>query len=593
VDEGWLVDAAPISVTTKFLREGIHSDKLSFAQKQQLEEQGIAPESLDMDADRMDKQAYVKDTNRKILQNLMEKGLRDATEHGPGKSIIFARNHIHAVLLGKLFQEMYPEYGPDYCAVIDYSNPRAEQLIDDFKTWKKDPVIAVSVDMLDTGIDIPEVLNLVFAKPVKSYVKFWQMIGRGTRLSPNLLGPGKDKKEFYLFDHWGNCEYFDINRAHEEAVYSQSLFEQLFEARLILAETALASYDKATFDRVMPLIRAMLNSLPDKSLPVQEKYRYKLTVLSGSALERFELATVDLLHRELSPLMRYVNIRGEKEACDFDLLLTNLQTEILVDSAKVEKLKADVDNTLAGLRTNIEVVKIKFEHIKEMREKAFWERPKPDLLTKIEEKRQSLRGIVQYSLTVSPPPRPLPIILDIDDSDVHYIVRDKVRPSAQEMLEYRQRVRKVLEPHFATAPPLRKIRRGDGLTEDDFDALTALTLTQNTGVDLEILREFYPEMPQLQRELRAIVGMDADAVKERFAVFYHKYPGLNSLQTAFLNLLQKHIQTYGPVRLESLYKAPFIHMSAEGPEGIFKDEAQLHDLVAVLQTFPDAREISV
>jgi type I restriction enzyme R subunit len=258
--------------------------------------------------------------------------------------------------------------------------------------------------------------------------------------------------------------------------------------------------------------------------------------------------------------------------------------------ARLEKLEADVDNTLAGLRTNIEMVKAKFEHIKEMREKKFWDRPEPELLAKIEEKRQILRGIIQYSFTVSPPPRPLPLILDIDDSDLHYAVRDKVRPSAQEMLEYRQRVREVLEPHVATAPSLRKIRRGDGLTEYDFDALTALTLTQNARVDLEILREFYPEMPQLQRELRAIVGMEADVVSERFAQFYHKYPSLSSLQVAFLNLLQKHIATYGPIHLEKLYEAPFTHISAEGPEGIFRDEDQLHDFFTVLQSFDNPKE---
>lgn len=126
----------------------------------------------------------------------MENGLRDNTENGPGKSIVFARNHIHAELLGKLFQEMYPEFGPNYCAVIDNYNPRAEQLIDDFKTPGSDPVIAVSVDMLDTGIDVPEVLNLVFAKPVKSYVKFWQMIGRGTRLCKTCMAQVRTRSDF-------------------------------------------------------------------------------------------------------------------------------------------------------------------------------------------------------------------------------------------------------------------------------------------------------------------------------------------------------------------------------------------------------------
>ena len=115
-----------------------------------------------------------------------------------GKTIIFARNHNHAMLLAELFEELYPQYGGKFCQVIDHYNPRAEQLIDDFKGVGSNPdlTIAVSVDMLDTGIDVPEVVNLVFAKPIKSQIKFWQMLGRGTRLCPNLFGPGKDKNNF-------------------------------------------------------------------------------------------------------------------------------------------------------------------------------------------------------------------------------------------------------------------------------------------------------------------------------------------------------------------------------------------------------------
>ena len=588
VNDKYLVDFTPIAVTTKFLREGIHSDALTDEEKQRLEEEGIDPESLGIEAERLDKQAYNKDTNRKILQNLMENGLRDASENGPGKSIIFARNHIHAELLGKLFQEMYPEYGPDYCAVIDHYNPRAEQLIDDFKTPFKDPIIAISVDMLDTGIDVHEVLNLVLAKPIKSYVKFWQMIGRGTRLCPNLHGPGQDKEIFYLFDHWGNCEYFDYDRAHVEAGHNQSLLERLFEARLALAETALGKYDRDTFARVLPLIRAMLTALPDDSLPVREKYRHKLFALSGATLEQFEPATVELLRRELGPLMRYVNIRGEKAAYDFDLLVTELQTELLLESLKVDDLKGRLDNALAGLRTNIAAVKEKFELIKTLREKFFWQQDQAALLAALEEKRLALRAIMQYSLDSGAPPGMPPLVLDLADSDVHFTIREKVRPSPEEMPAYRQRVREVLEPHFTTDPTLGKLRRGESLSEGDFDALASLALTQSPGVKLEWLREFYPATHQLERELRAIVGLEGALVKERFAAFFHKYPGLSSLQVAFLNLLQKHIQAHGPVRLENLYEAPFTNMSAEGPEGIFTDEAQLGDFFNILESFDDS-----
>src|SRR5690606_22645091 len=144
-----------------------------------------------------------------LLRNLMDNGIRDGSGSLPGKSIVFARSHDHAALLKQLFDEMYPNFGGSLCKVIDHYEPNAEQLIDDFKNPANPLTIAISVDMLDTGIDVPEVVNLVFAKPVRSYVKFWQMIGRGTRLCENLFGPGRHKEAFRIFDHWGNFEYFD------------------------------------------------------------------------------------------------------------------------------------------------------------------------------------------------------------------------------------------------------------------------------------------------------------------------------------------------------------------------------------------------
>ena len=185
------------------------------------------------------------------------KGLDDGIGHLPGKSIIFARNHHHAVLLRQMFDEMYPQYGGRVCQVIDNYDPRAEQLIDDFKGEGTNPdlTIAISVDMLDTGIDIPEILNLVFAKPVKSPVKFWQMIGRGTRLSKDLFGPGQHKTAFRIFDHWGNFERFETSYRPANPKSSKSLVQNVFEERLLLADIALQKGETAVFDTVIDLIK--------------------------------------------------------------------------------------------------------------------------------------------------------------------------------------------------------------------------------------------------------------------------------------------------------------------------------------------------
>jgi len=196
VKDGFLTPFEVFEHTTQFLREGIRLDILTKEQIQELEEQGEDPSQYDFSSEQIDKIIYNKDTNRAILRNLMENGLRDETGQLPGKSIIFARNHQHAVLMRQMFDEMYPQYGGRFCQVIDNYDPRAEQLIDDFKGdgANNELTIAISVDMLDTGIDIPEILNLVFAKPVKSPVKFWQMIGRGTRLKKTCSAQARTKQ---------------------------------------------------------------------------------------------------------------------------------------------------------------------------------------------------------------------------------------------------------------------------------------------------------------------------------------------------------------------------------------------------------------
>ena len=262
---------------TGFLKSGIKYDQLTAEQRKEIEEQELNPEDVCYDPKELDKQIFNKDTNRKILQNLMDEGLRVNEGSRVGKTIIFARNHNHAVLLCKLFYKMFPQYGGAFCQVVDNYNPRAEDLIADFKGegQNNDLVIAISVDMLDTGIDVPEILNLVFAKPVFSYIKFWQMIGRGTRLCENLFGPGKHKSEFLIFDHWGNFEYFDelAGKEDAEALRTKSLQQLLFENRIALAKVAVEMQNVEAFDLAKKLILEDLAALPEKSVSIHSCWK--------------------------------------------------------------------------------------------------------------------------------------------------------------------------------------------------------------------------------------------------------------------------------------------------------------------------------
>ncbi|KZY58190.1 restriction endonuclease subunit R, partial [Erythrobacter sp. HI0063] len=270
VADGFLVPPTPISVPTRFMREGIKYDQLSDEDKEKwdlLEWEGQLPKG-DVDPAALNKWLFNEDTVDKVLEHLMVNGLKVAEGDRLGKTIIFAKNHKHAQFIAERFDANYPHLKGSFARVIDYSVEYPQSLIDNFSIADKPPHIAISVDMLDTGIDVPEVLNLVFFKVVRSKTKFWQMIGRGTRLRKDLFGPGRDKTEFLIFDYCQNFEFFNENPNLKEAKQSTSLNEKLFTTRVELAMQlaglsdeerghGLAQLDKDTRDYLFDEVAAM------------------------------------------------------------------------------------------------------------------------------------------------------------------------------------------------------------------------------------------------------------------------------------------------------------------------------------------------
>lgn len=370
VEEGYLVPYQVVKHTTKFLRDGIKGHALSPEEVAELEDKGIDPNNLDFDGKDIDRAVYNKDTNRKILQNLMEEGLRQADEQTLGKTIIFARNHKHAVLLEELFNEEWPMYAGKFCQVIDNYDPRAESLIDDFKGKGSNDqlTIAISVDMLDTGIDVPEILNLVFARPVKSPVKFWQMVGRGTRLCEDLFGPGKDKTHFQIFDHWGVVEYHGLKRREVTVSQSKSLMQRLFDERLTLAKTALKHGEVDFFDAVIQWLHKTINSLDEKSMAVRDKWKIKRQMSSLDTLRQFSPNTVTLLDTEIVSLMKWLDVRGHSDAYQWDSLVTRIQQEKIKDTGRFDDFVGDAVGRLWQLQMNLNQVKAKAGEIKQCRD---------------------------------------------------------------------------------------------------------------------------------------------------------------------------------------------------------------------------------
>jgi len=584
IEEGYLTPYEVYSHTTAFLRSGIKYSQLTKEQIEQLEDDGEDPESFNYDAPEIDRQIFNKETNRAILRNLMENGIRETSGQHVGKSIIFTRNHLHAVLLAQLFDEMYPQYGGNFCQVIDNYDPRAEQLIDDFKGngSNKELTIAISVDMLDTGIDVPEIVNLVFAKPVKSKVKFWQMIGRGTRLCLDLFGPGVHKSVFRIFDHWANFEYFEQDKPEVEPAQSKSLMQRVFEARIDLAEVALNKSELAIFNDTIQLIAQDLNSLPEQTIAVKEKWKEKRSVSKTEVLNQFAPATVQMLRQDMAPLMQWINLPGHPDAYQFDLLLTRMQIELLKRSGAFDDLKDECLARVAELIMHLNPVRAKAETIKLVNSPAFWENP---TVAGLENVRQELRGIMHHRVKPTGPNGLPPKTVDVEDGDIEFKQR-KANLKEVDMIAYRRRVEEALKKLFDKNPTLAKIRSGQTVSDADLNALTSLVLTQNPGVNLELLKEFYAETASsLDFLIRSIIGMDPEAVKQRFESFVHRYPQLSSTQIRFLSMLENHISKYGSIELDRLYEAPFTSVHSDGLDGVFKDERQIEDILGIIQTF--------
>jgi type I restriction enzyme R subunit len=578
-----LVPFRVVAHTTKFLRDGIKAAHLTNEQIAQLEDQGIDPNTLDFDAKEIDDAVFNKDTNRVILRNLMENGIRDVDGQLPGKTIVFARNIDHARLLAELFNEMYPQFAGRFCRVIHSKEPRAEELIDQFKEPDGELRVAVSVDMLDTGIDVPEVVNLVFAKPVKSKVKFWQMIGRGTRLCKDLFGPGLEKSEFLIFDHWDNFAFHDLNAEEVEPNVPKPLTQRRYEARIELAALALARSDIPAFDVLALQIQQDAVALPDGGISVRENWQAVNQARDAKLVHQFAPITRQVMTDTVAPLMSALDVRGQGDALRWDLLLAKAEAAAIAEPGQPNAHREAILEWVGRLPPHLNPVRTKAKELQVLRTDAFWRAPS---FAQLDAMRAALRDVMELAdRPALPPPMPKPH-LDIREDEAEYQVH--VRPSKIKSVDfsiYRKAVQSALEPLFETDPVLLKLRRGERITPEELDKLNSLLHTRNPDVDLSTLREFYPDTAvQLTQILRGIVGLDHAAVDVQFSAFAQAH-ALNSQQLRFLALLKDHIRQFGAIAVGQLFDAPFNTVHAEGLGGVFPNPMQLDEVVRLVRAF--------
>ena len=579
---------APFKVkdlTTDFLRDGIHYKDLTEEQQRQLEddlgeEQAKKTTIAGKDIGR---KIFSESTDRIILENLINNGIKDETGSLVGKTIVFAQRQDHAEHLEKLFCKLYPQYGTKVCKVIHNAIPHVESLIKEFKKPNNEFRIAISVDMLDTGIDVPEVVNLVFAKPVKSFVKFWQMIGRGTRLRPNLFGPGRNKTEFLIFDHYGNFDFFEQEYQEPDDTGSKSLLQTTFEARLELAQVALKQNQADAFDVAIELLRADINDLPDDSIAVRRQLRIVHELQQTELLKTLNAKTQHQLVEIIAPLMA-ARVLRDKHATAFDKLIATIQRCLVEQASCFDDGRDQLLREIDKLAITILAVRQKDAVVAEVRSQDFWQNPS---INKLEHARKELRGIMKYRQQATPPGYET-ATTRTGDGGVREVDREVKIAGANEAMLYRRKLKDILEQMIEANPTLQKIRKGDIIAEFELKSLTSTILTSHPGVSLDVLNDFYGRTAdQLHLTVREIIGLDPQAIEEHFKNFLHAHPTLTAQQVRFMNLLKNYISQHGSIVVDKLYEPPFDSISHEGIDGVFTPE-DVSELVVLIRPYCQA-----
>lgn len=555
-DPPYLSDFSVKKVTTKFLKHGIKWKELTDKQKEQLKEEKEIqdPEAIAVKGEQIGRKLLVTDTDRFIIRNLMENGIKNTNHSRIGKTIIFAGCHKHAEHIVELFDKMYPELGGNHCKVITSSVERAEALITEFKDISNTLDIAVSVDMLDTGIDVPEIVNLVFAKSVKSFAKFWQMIGRGTRLSKDLFGPGHDKKEFLIFDHYKNFEFFDVDYKEKEQTRQKSLLEVLFETRIEMGEAAIDAQDMDALSLATKLLKADVNDLPKDCVAVMDERQTIEQVKAAN--DWMDPVIKKLMRLRLARIMGRRVIIKKELAHEFDLLMARLQVNRLKKTSKVDDLAGMVINLVSRLAINLPEVAAKLTHITKAKTRKYL--TTDATILELDALRLELRDIIDKTIKgTGGGGNRIPTLGVIQDSDFESETT-KVATSHETYPAYRERVHDVLERILEESPVLQKIKSGEEVTDTELEELSEQVITQDPTIDIHDILSYPEAGANLADALRGIVGLDGEKAETYFKTFLESHPNLQPLQIKFLEYVQQHIQKFGPLKKADLYELPSV-----------------------------------
>jgi len=591
VAQGFLVPPRVIVVPTRFLRHGIKYDDLSDEEKEQWDERewNADDETPDeVDAAEINAWVFNRDTVSKVIATLMEKGQTVAGGDRIAKTILFARNREHAKEIAKVFNEEYPSKAGITARVIKGDDPFAQSLINQFSQPDNPLDIAISVDMLDTGIDVPEVANLVFFKPVRSRVKWSQMLGRGTRLCPDLFGPGENKKEFYVFDFCGNYEYFNENPDAREPAPTKPLSQRLFKHRLELldgtgqiarVEGEGASQYAQIRDELADGLHAEVAAMNVNNVLVRphrrgvEKWRERDVWNEVGAGEKKELDDMAGLPAEL-PL-------EDETARQFDLLMFRLELATLRKEKRWAKLAGRAREVAHLLLTtsarNVPMVAAHLPLLEEMDTDEWWLDVSVPML---ERARKKLRDIVRF---IEKEKRFF-VHLDLEDdweASVEIEPCNVVGVPASPLPNYRRGVENFLKSHRDTGV-VGRLHRNEPLTPRDLEELDHQLFEVGGFPDRTTFEREIGPQPDLGVWVRTLVGLEPAALRAAFAQFLSDGT-LSPTQIAFVEAIVAYLAQNG-VMLDKgqLTQDPWKSLHARGLSDLF-GSPRAHILVGLIE----------
>jgi type I restriction enzyme, R subunit len=584
----YLCNFQVMKIRTKFQDEGISKRTISLEDQKKLIIEGKDIEEINFEGTELEKTVVNKGTNALIVKEFMEECIKDPNGVLPGKTIFFCISISHARRIEKIFDALYPQYRGELAKVIVSDDPRVYGkggLLHQF-THNDMPRIAISVDMLDTGIDVREAVNLVFAKPVYSYTKFWQMIGRGTRLlDETKIKPWCPEKDMFLImDCWDNFEYFKLNPKGKELKPQIPLPVRFVGIRLDKIQKAIDLGKDDIALKEIDKLKVQVHELPQNSVVIMDAQADLEALEDDNFWNRLTHDKIEFLRKSIKPLFRTISLvdfkamRFEKDVLETSLAYLSEEKE------RFAVLKDTLVEQIGELPLSVNIVAREEALIKEAQTNHFWATISEDRFDELTEKLSFLMKFRESNIT--------------DPGQVKLNLQDMIK--TKEMIEfgpdheaisiakYKQMVEEKILALTSNNPILQKLEKSQEISESEAELLAEELHNEHPHITVELLRRIYKnQKAHFVQFIKHILGIEIlesfpETVSKSIDLFIQKHTNLSTRQLDFLKLLREYIIDRGNIQKRDLIQAPFTLIHPNGIRGVFSPR-EIEEIVSLTE----------